>query len=113
MHEYSIAYDIYLASKKAAMENKASRINKIHVDMGEMVIANPEQVRFLFDVIVEEEELFDGAELVFTSIDPLARCGCGYQGHEIFSCPRCGGVPEVLKGREIIVTRMEIEVAEE
>lgn len=113
MHEYSIAYDIYLASKRAAMENNAGRINRIYVDMGELVMANPEQVHFLFDVIVEGEELFEGAELIFTRIDPLARCACGYEGGEIFSCPSCGRVPEVLRGREIVVTRMEIEVAGE
>ncbi|HNS82723.1 MAG TPA: hydrogenase maturation nickel metallochaperone HypA, partial [Methanolinea sp.] len=38
---------------------------------------------------------------------------CGYEGTERFVCPRCGGLPELLKGREILVTNIEIEVNDE
>jgi hydrogenase nickel incorporation protein HypA/HybF len=40
------------------------------------------------------------------------RCSCGYAGDEIFICPQCGALPELVKGREIVVTSVEIEVAD-
>jgi hydrogenase nickel incorporation protein HypA/HybF len=40
------------------------------------------------------------------------KCSCGYEGDEIFVCPRCGALPELVKGREIVVTNIEIEVAD-
>ena len=43
---------------------------------------------------------------------PQSRCACGYTGNEIFVCPVCGALPEMIKGREIVVTSVEIEVAD-
>ena len=110
MHEYSIAYDLYATSRRAAVENNASRIKKISVDVGKMAMVNPEQVVFLFDTIKEEDPLFVQAVLECNEISPQTRCPCGYSGDEIFVCPRCGSLPELVKGREIVVTNVEIEV---
>ncbi|HQC34968.1 MAG TPA: hydrogenase maturation nickel metallochaperone HypA, partial [Methanoculleus sp.] len=40
------------------------------------------------------------------------RCSCGYEGSDRFVCPRCGKLPEVVAGMEIVVTNIEIEVDE-
>ena len=110
MHEYSIAYDIYMTAKKAAEDHGAEKVSRIHVDMGEMAMANPEQVAFLFHAISEEDPLFHGTDLACTPVHPLTCCSCGYQGEEIFICPHCGNLPELIRGREIVVTNIEIEV---
>jgi hydrogenase nickel incorporation protein HypA/HybF len=112
MHEYSIAYDLYATAKKAACENKAERVNKINVEVGKMAMVNPEQVIFLFDTIKEEDPLFSTAVLECTEVEPQTRCSCGFEGSEIFVCPKCGALPELVKGREIVVTNIEIEVAD-
>jgi hydrogenase nickel incorporation protein HypA/HybF len=112
MHEYSIAYDLYATAKKAASENKAERVNKINVEVGKMAMVNPEQVIFLFDTIKEDDPLFSTAVLECTEVEPQTRCACGYEGSEIFVCPKCGALPELVKGREIVVTNIEIEVAD-
>jgi hydrogenase nickel incorporation protein HypA/HybF len=39
MHEYGIAYDIYLTAKRTAEEHRAERVRKIRVDVGEMAMA--------------------------------------------------------------------------
>ena len=57
MHEYTIAYDIYMTARKAAVEHHAIGVNKVFVDIGEMGMVNPEQVDFLFHVIAEEDPL--------------------------------------------------------
>ena len=110
MHEYSIAYDLYATSRRAALEHNASRIKKISVDVGKMAMVNPEQVVFLFDTIKEEDPLFRKAVLECNEISPQTWCSCGYTGDEIFVCPQCGSLPELVKGREIVVTNVEIEV---
>lgn len=112
MHEYGIAYDIYMTAKRTAEEHQAERVRKIHVDMGEMAMANPEQVKFLFDAIAGEDPLFKGADLTCHEVGRCARCQCGYEGEEIFVCPRCGALPELIKGREIVVTTIEIDLEE-
>ena len=112
MHEYSIAYDLYATDKKAANDHHATQVKKIRVDVGKMAMVNPEQVIFLFDTIKEDDPLFTAAVLDCTEIEPETECPCGYEGNEIYVCPQCGGLPQVGRGREIVVTNVEIEVAD-
>jgi len=112
MHEYSIAYDLYATTRKAAIENNASQIKKVRVEVGKMAMVNPEQVVFLFNTIKEEDPLFTNTVLECIEQPPRTRCSCGYTGDEIFICPKCGALPELVKGREIVVTSVEIEVAD-
>jgi hydrogenase nickel incorporation protein HypA/HybF len=112
MHEYSIAYDLYATAKKAALDHHATRVKKISVDVGKMAMVNPEQVIFLFDTIKEDDPLFTTAILDCADVEPETKCPCGYAGNEIYVCPRCGALPEVIRGREIVVTNVEIEVAD-
>ncbi len=113
MHEYGIAYDIVETARRAAVDHKARSISKVCVDVGEISMINPEQVEFLFKAIVEDEPLFAGAELICTVIPPQTRCECGYVGNEIYVCPTCGALPSIEKGKEIVVTNIEIEAGEE
>jgi len=112
MHEYTIAYDLYVTTRRAAIENNATQVKKVSVEVGKMAMVNPEQVVFLFDTIKEEDPLFTDAVLECNEIPPQTRCSCGYSGDEIFICPKCGALPELVKGREIVVTSVEIEVAD-
>jgi hydrogenase nickel incorporation protein HypA/HybF len=112
MHEYGIAYDIYETARKAALEHEAGRVLRIHIDMGTLAMANPEQVRFLFQILSDEDPLFIGTELSCHSVEPSVHCPCGYEGTELYICPQCGGMPELIRGREIVVTTIEVEVGE-
>ena len=110
MHEYSIAYDIYTTARRAAIENCAKEVKCVCVDVGRMAMVNPEQVEFLFNVIIEDDPLFSGARFSCRDVEARTRCSCGYEGSERFVCPRCGKLPEVVTGMEIVVTNIEIEV---
>jgi hydrogenase nickel incorporation protein HypA/HybF len=61
-------------------------------------------------VIKEEETLFQNATLEYRKVAVKVRCACGYEGNEHFVCPECGGLPEIIEGREIVVANIEIEV---
>lgn len=110
MHELSIAYDIFATAKKAALEHSATEVKSVFVEFGEMAMVSPDQVRFLFETLTEDDPIMKGASLEWSVIPPQTRCTCGYEGMERFVCPRCGGLPELVKGREILVTNIEIEV---
>ena len=110
MHEYSIAYDLYATSRKTAVEHNASQVKKVSVEVGKMAMVNPEQVVFLFDAIRENDPLFTTTLLECEEVLPQTRCSCGYSGQEIFVCPVCGALPELVRGREIVVTSVELEV---
>ncbi|TAJ44756.1 hydrogenase maturation nickel metallochaperone HypA/HybF [Methanofollis fontis] len=112
MHEYSIAYDIFATARRAAIENKASGIKAVRVDIGEMAMVNPEQVKFLFDAIVEDDPLFAGVRMECRKVPVRTTCECGYEGGERFVCPSCGGLPHIVEGKEIVVSSIEIEVNE-
>jgi len=92
------------------MENDAKEVKRITLNVGRMAMVNPEQVEFLFNVIVEETR----SSRRPNSPARTSRCAparsCGYEGDELFVCPRCGKLPEVVAGMEIVVTRIEIEV---
>jgi hydrogenase nickel incorporation protein HypA/HybF len=77
-------------------------------------MVNPEQVRFLFSVMVEDDPLFAGTVLEMVTVAPVVTCSCGgYAGDDPFVCPGCGGLPRLVKGREIVVTSCEIDVEDE
>ena len=110
MHEYGIAYDLYATARRAALEHHANHVKRVSVEVGKMAMVNPEQVVFLFDTIKEDDPLFTSAELRCEEVEPQTKCLCGYTGSEVFVCPKCGALPELVKGREIVVTNIEIEV---
>ena len=110
MHEYAIAYDLFATARTAAREHGAVKVKKVTVEVGKMAMVNPEQVVFLFDIIKEEDPLFLHTVLDCHDIDPQTKCSCGYSGNEVYVCPKCGALPELIKGREIVVTNVEIEV---
>jgi hydrogenase nickel incorporation protein HypA/HybF len=113
MHESGIAYDLYMTARRAAVEHGATRVIRIAVECGELAMVNPEQVRFLFSVMVEEDPLFEGTVLDMTRVAPVLSCTCGgYSGEDRYVCPACGGLPTVVRGREIVVTGCEIDVDE-
>jgi len=112
MHEFGIAYDIFMTARKAAVDHHADSVAKVCVAIGEVSMVNPEQVQFLFKTLAEDDPVLSGAVLDYTVVPPETRCSCGYEGSEKFVCPRCGALPELVKGREIVVTHIEIEVNE-
>jgi hydrogenase nickel incorporation protein HypA/HybF len=112
MHEYSIAYDIFATARRAAIEHHANLVKRVYVDLGEMAMVNPEQVTFLFELIAAEDPLFAGVTLECQTVRPDTRCVCGYEGSEVYVCPSCGALPELVRGREIVVSNIEIEVDE-
>ena len=112
MHEYSVAYDVYLTARRSADDYCATAVTTVYVEVGSLSMVNPEQVCFLFEVIAKEDNhpAFAEAKAVCEVVFPETSCVCGYTGDEIYVCPICGALPTVVKGKDVTVTRLEIEV---
>jgi len=112
MHEYSIAHNIYLTAQRSADDYGATTVKTVYVEVGSLSMVNPEQVSFLFEVIAKEgnHPALVEAKVVLEIALPETSCVCGYAGDEIYVCPVCGALPTVVKGKDVTVTRLEIEV---
>jgi len=73
-------------------------------------MVNPDQVEFLFHAIAEDDPLFREVAIETRTITPVVKCSCGYEGTTLFVCPLCGALPELVRGKEVLVSNIEVEV---
>lgn len=95
MHEQKLVQDILDKIKKY-------KAKKVKIVVGELSGFTAEHLRehLNFPCEIEEEE-------------SLVECECGYRGrakitereHDfvLFECPKCSRIPEILKGKDVIV----------
>ena len=106
MHEQSIAQEII------AKAQEQGNVKKIVVEVGDLGhLPASEMLEVLermvdWDVSVVEKK-------------GVVRCDCGYYGEPriiekrhggaLFECPKCGGLPKVVDGGDIILKQVEVE----
>ncbi len=115
MHEFGIATGIVDVVEQTVENCPVKRVLTVTVEVGQLAMVNPEQLKFSFEVIVEGGP-FEGAELKVEMLPALARCACGFEGalgDEDYVCPVCGGMYELLEGRGICVKNIEVELEDE
>ena len=122
MHEYSIMMDIVQAAIKAMEGYEVENVETVHLEVGELTFLNPEQLKFSFRILTEDNVL-SGAELMIKELKAEIRCpSCGYKGglpedlEEIhfgvprIFCPQCKGKVELLRGRECVLRNIKMNV---
>lgn len=114
MHELSLATDLINAAMATAKQNNARQVLSVTVEVGELAMVNPEQLRFMYEVLTEENML-KGSELKIEIKRAVGECGsCGYKGpvedKYAVSCPKCGLTLKAIEGRDVCLKNMEIEV---
>lgn len=125
MHEYSIMMDIVQAALTALEDYDVENVESVVLDVGELTFLNPEQLRFTFKVLTENNML-SGSELVITELKAEIKClSCGYEGglpdnvEEIhfgiprIFCPRCKGRVELLRGKECILRNIRMIIRDD
>jgi len=115
MHEFGIATDIFSVVDQTARDNKAKKVLSVTVEVGQLAMINPEQLKFSFDIIADEGP-YAGAELKVVTVPAVARCKCGFEGRlgdDDYVCPSCGGMYELLEGRGICVKHIEVELEDD
>lgn len=105
-----------------AKKYNAKKIYKIVLEIGELTFLGEEQLKFAFDIL-KEGTIAEEAELVIKKIKARIKCKCGYEGYveygikddfhlvfPIIKCPICNNEVEIVRGRECLIKKMEMEV---
>ncbi|MEJ8542767.1 hydrogenase maturation nickel metallochaperone HypA [Methanothermobacter wolfeii] len=119
MHELSMADAIVRTVIDAAEKNDAVEVLEVTVEIGQMTLLNPEQIKFMLDVL-SEDTILEGARFNIEVVPVEIECTCGYEGAvdtdelnhlaPVVSCPSCGGHEfHVRAGRECNVKNIKIE----
>lgn len=124
MHELSMAQAIVDTVLDAAEKNDATEVVEVTIEVGKLTMLNPEQLKFLLDVIVEET-LLENAEIIIEDVPVEIKCrGCEFTGLAntddsdhylaIVLCPECGERNvEILTGKECNVKTIKIEKSDD
>ena len=112
MHEMAIAEGILDIALDYAHENKAQRIDRIHLLLGEPSGVETEALTLAFRVLVRGT-MAETAALTWERIPLAGRChDCGRERRlrpADVLCPVCGGGMEMTHGREMRVDYIEME----
>lgn len=118
MHELSIATGIVDAARSAAEDHDAGSIEELTIELGRATHVNPDQLRFCLETAIEGTIAAD-ADVTIETIDPRARCTCGWEGEPDdlgvalsyapdVRCPECDSRTELERGRECRLSSIEI-----
>jgi len=113
MHEMGIAMQIVeIAVASIPADFKNPRVARVNLKVGKLAAVVPESLHFCFQIAVQDTPLRD-ADLNIEEIPLRVRCtDCNVEwtAHEpVFVCRKCnGGSVEMLSGRELDITSIEV-----
>ncbi len=110
MHEMSIMANILDIVRKTAEAEKAAKVTRIELTIGERAGVVSDALTFAFEAM-SPQTLANGAELVITEIPLCYRCpSCARETTENLNlCPQCDCFFELVRGQELQITSIEIE----
>ncbi len=113
MHEYSIIQSLVDSVEKTARQRPGATVHSIEVRIGELSGVDSELLATAYDVF----RAGTVCEHATMSIERVpARWSCPKCRHDlargaVLRCPLCHGPAELASGDEIILQRIELEVA--
>ena len=113
MHEYPVAEKILKIALTTANENKASKITKISLVVGDLSGFIGESIQMYFEIISKGTKA-ENAQIIIKPVRAKLKCSsCGKyferKGYS-FECPECGGKGEISDiGKEFYIENIEIE----
>ena len=122
MHEASIAQSIVQTVLKEADKQKASRVESVEIEIGELTFLGIDQVEF-WTKTGFQGTVAENADIILKKVKGTIHCNvCQYQGKlkrqtdpiyhltlPAFSCPHCQSSKiEITQGKEAIVRRIKI-----
>lgn len=124
MHELSMADAIVKTVIEVAEKNEALEVLEVTVEIGQMTMLNPEQLKFMLEVL-SEDTLLDGAKFNMEVIPIEIEClSCGFKGEAdseevdhympIINCLECKQKNfNIIAGQECNVKNIKIEKSDE
>jgi hydrogenase nickel incorporation protein HypA/HybF len=112
MHEMSLVESVLEIVEEEALRQGASRVHVVVLEIGALACAEPEAMRFCFDVVSRGTPA-EGARLDIVQVPGAGTCrdcGHGMAVTERFAaCPRCGGHRvRMIGGDALRVREMEV-----
>lgn len=113
MHEFSITKNILSLALDKAKEEEAKKIVNINLIIGQLTGVIDESVKLYFGFI-SKDTIADGASLHFYHPPTTLRCrdctNVYSPENREWACPECGEQKiEILSGRQLTVTSIEVE----
>jgi hydrogenase nickel incorporation protein HypA/HybF len=126
MHEMSVATSLIEEILSNLKDLKVNKVEAVTLVIGELAFISETQLEFCYDLLKKEHEVLKGSTLVMEKEEAEVECQeCGYSGglgtvdepvdHRMmmsFMCPKCGGTFDILKGRGMILKKIQAEVEE-
>lgn len=115
-----MAQGIIDAVLQTAENNKAMEVNEVYIEIGRLAMINPEQLKFMLSVLVENT-IMEDAKINIEEIPIEIRCSqCDFHGNAILDdedhyaplvkCPECDSQKiNILNGKDCIVKNIVIE----
>ena len=113
MHEMGIAMQIVeIAVASIPSDLKNAQVKRVNLKVGKLASVVPESLQFCFQIAIQDTPLRD-ADLKIEEIPLRIRCtDCQAEwiaNEPAFVCPECtGGSIEMLSGRELDITSIEV-----
>lgn len=112
MHEMSIAMNILEIAEKEMQKANASRIEKIHLEIGKLSGVVIESLQFALDIL-KKKSILAKAEIDIDEIDAKMRClNCQteFEATDFYvTCPTCGEFGHsVLSGKEMLIKSISV-----
>lgn len=110
MHEVAIAQGLLQIVKEQVALYGAQKVTKVKVKVGALSGVLPEALELAFTAL-SRGEVTEGATLEVEVVPVRVKCeSCGVLEEVPFLvCPNCGGLVEMLSGRELQIESLEIE----
>lgn len=121
MHEFSVMSQLVQGVLEEAKRHNAKRVEEVVLDLGDFTMLGAEQLTFAFEVLTKET-IMEGAALTVNRIPGRVKCSCGLEKEmtpdadsphrvvPVLECPKCGGLAEVVEGRECVVRNIRMVV---
>jgi len=124
MHEFGTAMSIVKTITRVGLQNGATKISVVHLEIGDLTFLVPDQLKFSFD-IAAKGTIAEGADFQITRIKAKLQChDCGYfddinfknEGDMTFlnvdfsTCPKCQKKNvEIIGGKELNIKNIKVE----
>ena len=119
MHELSIAQEIIESAVKSAQEHNAENVESITLNIGKLLMINPEQLKFGLELL-SKDTICEGMEIEIEFIPVKIKCKSNHitsidPGIEFLDiakhlkCSQCSEEVEIIGGRELIIKKIVAE----
>ena len=110
MHELPAVEDLIRALDEESGKKNISKINEVHLTIGELSSYVGECVQMYFDLL-SEGHTCENAKLIITHTRARFRCvSCGneFEHERYFTCPVCSGEGRLIKGtgKEFLINKL-------